>query len=138
MLKKEIKCKDFNGVERIEEAYFNLNKAEIMEMELSTTGGFSETVQSIVKAQDTPKLIQIFKELILKAYGVKSPDGHYFEKSEELSKKFAQTNAYSELFMELATDAEAAAKFINGITPDDIDTSKIDNPLLEELKDKAN
>lgn len=120
MLKKSIKYTDYNGVEREETKYFNLSKAEIMEMELSTVGGFAEMVEKIVAAQDTPSIVRIFKDLILKAYGEKSPDGKRFIKSEELSTEFSQTEAYSVLFMELATDAEAAAAFINGIVPADV------------------
>ena len=93
-------------------------------------GGLSEMLQNIVKAQDAPSIIKIFKELVLKAYGRKSPDGKRFIKSEELSTEFSQTEAYSQLFMELATDADAAAKFVNGIVPGDIDTSKIDPSLI--------
>lgn len=130
MLKKTITYLDYNDVERTEDFYFNLTKAEITEMEMSTTGGLSEKIQNIVQAQDIPEIIKIFKELVLKAYGVKSPDGKRFIKKEELTEAFSQTEAYSQLFMELATDADAAAKFINGITPKDIDTSKIDRPDL--------
>lgn len=119
MLNKKITYTDFNGVERTETFSFNLTKAEIMEMELSATGGLSETINKIVEAQDIPSLIKIFKDLVLKAYGEKSPDGKRFIKSDELSEAFAQTEAYSELFMELATDADAAAKFVNGIIPAD-------------------
>ena len=71
-------------------------------------------------AQDTPTLIQIFKDLILKSFGVKSDDGRRFEKSEELSVEFSQTEAYSDLFMKLATDSDAAATFVNEIVPKDI------------------
>ena len=130
MLKKTITYIDYNDVERTEDFYFNLTKAEITEMEMSTTGGLSEKIQNIVQAQDIPEIIKIFRELVLKAYGVKSPDGKRFIKKEELTEAFSQTEAYSQLFMELATDADAAAKFINGITPKDIDTSKIDRPDL--------
>lgn len=117
MLKKTIAYEDFKGNKREEDFYFNLNKSEITEMELSVSGGMAEMMQNIVKAQDTPALVKIFKEIILKAYGVPSADGRQFEKSEELSRAFSQTNAYSELFMELATDADKAADFINGIVP---------------------
>lgn len=120
MLKKTITYTDYNGVERKEDKYFNLSKAELMEMEMSTAGGFAEMIQKIVDAQDTPSIVKIFKELILKAYGEKSPDGKRFIKSEELSTEFAQTEAYSVLFMELATDAEAASAFVNGIVPADV------------------
>ena len=117
MLKKNIKYTDYNGVERNEDFYFNLSKAEITEMELSTTGGLAEMINKVVAAQDVPSIIKIFKELILKAYGEKSPDGKRFIKSEELSREFSQTEAYSNLFMELATNAEKAAEFVNGIVP---------------------
>ena len=91
----------------------------VMEMELSTTGGLAEQIKRIVAAQDQPAIIKIFKELILKAYGEKSADGKRFVKSDEIATAFSQTEAYSILFMELATDADAAAKFVNGIVPAD-------------------
>ena len=117
MLKKTITYTDYNGSERTEDFYFNLTKAEIMEMEMSTTGGLTEMINRIVAAQDAPAIISIFKELILKAYGVKSPDGKRFVKSKELATEFSQTEAYSQLFMELATNADEASKFVNGIVP---------------------
>lgn len=117
MLKKTITYVDYNGSERTEDFYFNLTKAEIMEMELSTTGGLSEMISRIVAAQDAPAIIKVFKDLVLKAYGQKSADGKRFVKSAALSEEFAQTEAYSILFMELATDADAAAKFVNEIVP---------------------
>lgn len=119
MFKKTIKYTDYNGMERIEDFYFNLSTAEIMEMEMSTTGGLAELIQKIVKEQDAPSIIKIFKDLILKAYGEKSPDGKRFIKSKELSTAFEQTEAYSNLFMKLATDADEATKFVNGIVPAD-------------------
>jgi hypothetical protein len=121
MLKKTMTYTDYNGVERTEDFYFNLSKAELMEMEMGTTGGLAEMIKRIVAAQDTPSLIKIFKDIILKAYGEKSLDGKRFQKVDEnghpLYKNFEQTEAYSDLFMELATDADAASNFINGIVP---------------------
>lgn len=117
MIKRTIAYEDYNGVERKEDFYFNLSKAEVMEMEMSTAGGLAEMIQRVVAAQDQVSIIKIFKDLILKAYGVKSPDGKRFIKSKELSDEFSQTEAYSQLFMELATDANAAADFVNGIVP---------------------
>lgn len=92
-------------------------------MELSTEGGLAEMIQKIVSSKDTPSIVKIFKDLILKAYGEKTPDGKRFVKSKELSDAFAQTEAYSELFMELATDAETASAFVNGIMPTDFGVS---------------
>lgn len=120
MIKKTITYTDYNGNERTEDFHFNLSKAEVMEMEMSTSGGLAGMIQRVVAAQDQPAIIKIFKDLILKAYGVKSPDGRKFIKSEELALDFAQTEAYSIMFMELATDAEAASKFVNGIVPADM------------------
>ena len=118
MLKKTITYTDYNGVERTEAFYFNLTKAELTEMEMSTTGGLAEMLQKIVDAKDMPSIIEVFKKLILKAYGEKSDDGRRFIKSEELSTAFSQTEAYSILFMELATDDKKAAEFFNGIVPE--------------------
>lgn len=136
MLKKSITYTDYNGVERTENFYFNLSKAEIMEMEMSTTGGFAEMIQKVIDAKDAPSIIKIFKDLVLKAYGEKSADGKRFVKSEELSEEFAQTEAYSILFMELATDADAAAAFVNGIIPADMqdEAAKAQAKLLAEHK----
>lgn len=118
MVVKKIKYTDFNGVEREEEFMFNLTEAEITEMELTTDGGLSESIKKIISAQNTPQIIETFKMLILKSYGEKSADGRRFIKSEELTEAFTQTNAYSQFFMELATDDKAAIAFINGIIPD--------------------
>lgn len=120
MLKKRITYTDYNGLERTEDFYFNLTKAEIMEMELGTTGGLAEMITRVVAANDAPAIIKVFKDLVLRAYGEKSADGKRFIKSEELKDAFSQTEAYSILFMELATDADAAANFVNGIVPADL------------------
>lgn len=117
MLKKTVTYTDYNGVERTEDLYFNLTTAEITEMEMSVSGGLTGMINRVVAAQDAPSIIKVFKELILKAYGEKSADGKRFIKSEELSTAFSQTEAYSMIFMELATDEKAAAKFIEGIIP---------------------
>lgn len=121
MIKKTMTYTDYNGNERTENFYFNLSKAEIMEMEMGTTGGLAEMIQRIVDTQDSPAIIKIFKDLILKAYGEKSADGKRFEKKNgELAAAFAETEAYSQLFMELATNTDAASEFINGIIPADM------------------
>lgn len=120
MLKKTIKYVDFDGNERSEEYRFHLSKSELMEMELSTSGGMERMVNRIVNARDAKSLVKIFKEIILKSYGELSDDGKFFIKVKDghkLADDFAQTEAYSELFMELTTNEEAAAEFINGIVP---------------------
>ena len=124
MIKKTVTYTDYNEVERTENFYFNLSKAEVMEMEMSTESGMDETIQKIVDAKDAPAIIRVFKDLVLKAYGVKSDDGRRFMKTKPDGTRYAddfkETEAYSQIFMELATDADAAAKFINGIVPADL------------------
>lgn len=118
MLKKTITYKDYNGLERTENFYFNLTETEIMEMEVGTVGGLAEMITKIVEAKDAPAIMKTFKDLLLKAYGEKSLDGKRFEKKNgQLAEAFAETEAYSIIFMELVTDAEKAAEFINGIVP---------------------
>lgn len=117
MLKKTITYTDYNGVERTEDFYFNLSRAEITEMQLSVEGGFAEKIRQIINAKNQTEIIKLFKEIIFKSYGEKSDDGRRFIKSEELSNAFSQTEAYDKLFMELATNDEMGAEFINGIIP---------------------
>lgn len=129
MLKKTISYVDYDGNQRTEDFYFNLTKAELMEMQLSEAGGLKAKLERIMSTQDTVKLAEIFKEIILKAYGEKSDDGRRFIKNAELTESFTQTEAYSELYMELATDDVAAANFINELMPSDI---------AEEIKKEQN
>lgn len=117
MLKETIKYTDFNGVEREEDFYFNLTKAEITEMEMSVDGGLVERINKIVQAKDAKEIVKIFKTIVLDAYGEKSADGRRFIKTPELREAFSQTMAYSNLFMELATNDVKAAAFIKGIMP---------------------
>lgn len=131
MYRKTMTYFDYNGEERTEDFFFNLTKAELTEMELLTEGGLREKIERITKAKDVPEIVKFFKELILKAYGIKSPDGKRFIKSEKLSEEFSQTNAYSDLFVELATDSGEASAFVNGIMPSDATVSKASQVALE-------
>ena len=120
MLKKTIKYTDFNGVDREEDFYFNLTEAELAEMNLMTKGGLKGHLEAIINTQDTPAIAELFKTIINKAYGVKSPDGRKFTKSPEILEDFIYTQAYSNLYMSLIADADAAANFVNGIIPKNI------------------
>lgn len=117
MLKKSIKYVDYNGIERIEDFYFNLSKAEITEMELSVDGGLSQMLQNLINSNNNKEIVGMFKEIILKAYGEKSLDGKRFIKNKEITEGFAQTEAFSELFVELALNEDKAAEFVKGILP---------------------
>lgn len=117
MLKKTITYTDYDGLERTEEFRFNLTKAELVDMELTTAGTFSETMKRIIAEKDIIRIAKLFKELLLKSYGVKSDDGKRFVKSQELSETFSQTEAYNDLYIELLSNPEEAAKFFAEVAP---------------------
>lgn len=128
MLKQTRTYIDYNGVSRTEDFYFNLTQAEVTEMELSVDGGLVEMINRIVAAKDGKQIIALFKDVVLRAYGEKSADGRRFVKTREIRDAFAQTEAYSDLFMELATDAQKAAEFVNGIIPAQKDAAASNGP----------
>jgi len=117
MLKKTVTYVDYENTERTEDFYFNLSQAEVTEMELSIDGGLVKKIERIVAAKNGAEIMKLFKEIVLKSFGVKSPDGRKFIKSQELSEDFSFTEAYSQIFMSLVTDPDAAAAFVRGIVP---------------------
>lgn len=128
MFKYEQKYTDYNGVERSDMLYFNLSKAELMEMELSTQAGVEEMIRMLIATKDNAKIVALFKEMILKSYGIKSEDGRRFIKSKELRDEFEQSEAYSEFFIAMiANEDNLQTKFINGV----INGSNVPN-LTEE------
>ena len=134
MLKKYISYTDYNGQKRKEAFYFNLSKAELVKLQYSTEGGMEEFLRRIIDTHDNRKLFELFEQLIKMSYGEKSPDGKRFIKSEELTEAFCQTEAYTELLLELMGDdsATAVAEFIKGVMPlDGIPDSEIDAAMNE-------
>lgn len=117
MLKKTMTYTDFNGEEITEDFYFHLSEAEISEMELDSEGGISQKLQKIINSKDITKIKEYFQWIILKSYGEKTDDGKHFIKNEKVSEMFSYTQAYSDLWMELITDANAAVRFVEGIMP---------------------
>lgn len=120
MLKKTITYVDYDGNKRTEDHYFNLSKAELIEMDQSNSGGLGKMVHRIIQTQDSAKQMALFKEMICRSYGIKSDDGKRFIKNKEVLEEFLQTEAYTTLFMELASNAEKAAEFVRGIVPKDL------------------
>ena len=117
MLKKTIKFTDYNGNERTKDFWFNLNRAELAEMELRQKNGMDAMLNKMVEEEDRDKLITFFKDLIKMSIGEKSDDGQYFFKDEEIVRKFIASEAYTELWLELINSTEAAVAFVNGIIP---------------------
>lgn len=120
MYSKTIKYEDYNGNTREETFYFNLSKAEIIDLEWRTPGGLENYFKGIMEKLDGQALADTFKMLIQKSYGVKDPEGRRFIKNKDVLDAFVQTEAYSELYILLATNSDAAAEFVNGIFPKDI------------------
>ena len=120
MIKKTVNYVDFNGTEVTEAFYFHFSQAELLDMELGTDGGFVERVQAMIDAKDQKELLKFIKKFVYDSYGVKSPDGKRFIKNEEVKTAFVESPAYSKIFMELVTNDEVAAEFVNGVIPDDL------------------
>ena len=136
MIKKTVEYTDFDGNKRKEDFYFHLTEAEVADWELSVEGGLSKRLVNIIKSNDVRKIIPIYKEILIKSYGVKSADGRRFIKNDEVRDDFVQTQAFSDLYMKLATDAEEGSNFIKGIMPA-IDESKFKdvNKMIESSDD---
>lgn len=120
MYVKKVTYVDYDDVERTETFMFNLSKAELTMMQMEEVGGLEKRLQKLIETHNTPQIMNTFRDLLHRSYGEKSPDGKRFVKSEELATAFEQTEAYSQIFMELCTDAEAAAEFIASVVPKDI------------------
>lgn len=132
MIKKTISYEDYNGEKITEDFYFNLSKAELMEMNFQASGGLENYARSIMNARDTASMMAIYKDLLLKSYGVKTPDGKHFMKTEQIRTEFECSPAFSELYTELLTDDVAAAEFFNGVIPKDL----AEDPHLKKLFNK--
>lgn len=117
MIKKTVTYTDFDDIERTEDHYFHLSQAETLQMQLGKEGGLARKLEMIVATKDQPKIIEFFADFVLKAYGQKSDDGRRFMKTDKIREEFSQTEAYSVIFMELATKADAAAAFVEGVLP---------------------
>lgn len=141
MIKKTITFEDLDGNVLVEDFYFHLSKADIAEMELSRKGGLTEYLNKIVAEEDGAKLVEMFKDLLTKTVGKRSEDGRRFIKTQEITDEFVQSDAYSEMFIELATNAEQASAFVNGIVPSSMQTAvraaDVQNVDLPAVSDSA-
>ena len=136
MLKETITYIDLNDLERTEDFYFNLTRTELIRMEMSKNGSLTGLLTKITKANDMPGIFEAMETLILKAYGEKSVDGRYFNKSEEISKNFMNSPAYDKLFEKLTTDATYAYKFLMGLLPKDLAEQAKKNPEVLKLTEE--
>ena len=120
MYKKTVTYTDYDGVERTESFFFNLSRAELLDMELGSDGGMTGLINKIVDEKDTKRIVGLFKDIMNRSYGVKSDDGKRFIKNEEVLNEFLDSAAYSDIYMELVTNTDKAIEFVNGIMPADL------------------
>lgn len=120
MIKKTVTYKDLNGKERTETFYFHYFESEIMDMEMSEEGGLAERIQRIIDAKDQASLLKVIKKFVVDAYGIKSDDGRRFIKNQDVKDAFVECPAYSKIYMELLTNDELAAEFVNKVVPEDM------------------
>lgn len=117
MLKKQVTFRDNDNNEKTTTLYFNLTRFEWLELETYTKGGLIENLQMAIETGNAKKTIDILKKIILRAYGEKDAESGEFEKSDEIAIKFSKTDAFSELFYELAYNEEASKTFFLGLIP---------------------
>lgn len=120
MLKKLITYKDYEGDDKTEALYFHLNKFEWLELETYTKGGLIENLRHAIESGNAKKTIDLLKKIILRAYGQKNPETGTFEKSDDIAIAFSKTEAFSELFYQLAYDEEASKSFFLGLIPQEL------------------
>lgn len=120
MLKKTITYVDYNDQKRTEDYWFHLTKSELIELDASNEGGLETTIRKIIKETDTKRIVELVKDLVLKSYGEKSADGKRFVKSKEAAEAFMQTEAYSQLFVDLISDPDQMTAFFKGAIPQDV------------------
>lgn len=132
MYVKPITYTDYDGVQHTDKFYFNISKAELIEMDASETGGLTKRLQEIVDANETADIFKRVKSIILKAYGRKSPDGKRFIKSPEMSQEFEQTEAYSELIMEFMQNPKSFEEFMRHTLPK-VDVEETTKPAGNDI-----
>ena len=115
MIKKVIKYTDFNGQNRSEVAYFNLNKLEVLKLTAKLGMDIDKYAKQLAESEDLAKMLQFIEDIILMAYGEKSQDGRSFVKSKDRTAEFESSNAFAELFDQLVTNPQQTAQFASGI-----------------------
>jgi hypothetical protein len=146
VLKKEITYQNpFTEKEVTEEHYFHISKADLIEMEMEEHGvkyvnkegqeltGMQAKLQRIVDSEDGKAIMFELKDMIRRSYGKK--EGDRFLKSQEIWENFSSTEAFSQLLFELCTNARAAADFMNGVVPSNLE--QIATEVREQAEKEA-
>lgn len=117
---------DYNGIEKTETFWFNLNQRELSKLALGPSGGLESVISEIVSTNDMGRTMELLEEIVLSAYGKKMPDGRFAKVDDDghrYADKLKQTVVFDELFMELLLDTDKLIAFINGVVPDGLKES---------------
>lgn len=132
MFSDKITYEDFDGNTQTQEVFFNISKVEALSLETSYPGGYGDYLQKVVDTNDNHRILEVFKDIVKKSYGVKSEDGKRFVKSEEEYKKFEESPVYDEFVMKLIGDENYALDFVIGVMPSTDGVTK--EALIHQLK----
>lgn len=119
MIKQSISYVDYNGENQTEDFYFNLSKAEILEMMVADEN-IVESLQNLAKNGTATQAMNWFKDLIQKSVGEKSEDGKRFVKSPEITKNFMESPAFSEFLFDIIQNPAKSEPFVQGLLPNDV------------------
>jgi hypothetical protein len=119
MLKKTIAYTDFDNKDQTDDLYFHLTKAELVEFVSQYPGEFSDYVKKVSRAKDRSEFINLFRNIILKSYGLK--EGPRFVKTPAIAEEFSHTEAYSALFFDLLEKTDNLIAFFSGVLGIDIE-----------------
>lgn len=140
MLKKEIEYTDLEGNQVKEMHYFNINKAELMELLVSEEGGFDEYLKRIAESKDNKQILAELKSIVLMSIGQVSDDGKRFIKNQDIRDAFVETEAYSELLMWFFEDEGKgnAASFINAVVSEGVKKAVAEAKAAEDAAPQEN
>ena len=120
MFSRDFEYTGYDGKPKKDTFFFNLNEAELYEIDLSSIHGFTGLMNKLLKEERTKEIVDYFKGIILSSVGVMSPDGRKFIKNEEIKEDFYRSKAYSILFVELVSSGEKLAEFLKAAIPEEI------------------
>ena len=124
MIKMNVSAETFDGDMVTETLWFHMNKVDLIELQQSEPGGFTDTLQAFMSRKsedwtmsDKFKLFDFFRTMVNKAYGERSSDGKRFRKSPEILANFKDSIFYDEFVLSLLEDEDKSIKFFNGVMP---------------------
>lgn len=140
MITKEITYTNILDNEVTKKFYFGLTKVEALRLEADWAhwGGVEGRYDVLSTGNDPKFIMESLEELILRSYGERV--GDEIQKSQELRERFAASEAYSELLMNLLTNDDPkwdANEFMRGILPKNVDLKNPDKTPSEIAREQS-